>query len=256
MNLAERTLAMTTLKRTRLVRDDDGKEYRVRVLRKRLLPLRPWLVDALRDYMKILPPGEWLFPRTKENSWRCRVWRAWKVVCDRAGVRDCRVHDIRHSVASRLAARDVILARDVLDHSDLKTTGLYVHSLNLHAQFLRAQSAIESAPPPDAFAARLDRIERMMAALLKSQGVQEQDEEPPPPPRPAEIRVPEPVPAPVKVSTKGRSWRYKSRLAVMQAAWAGNPGAQKRLQELGLKTWARDGKSVVGAHGEERPAGV
>lgn len=47
----------------------------------------------------------------------------------RAGLKDCRVHTLRHTSASRLIQNgmSVYEAREILGHSDIKTTMRYAH---------------------------------------------------------------------------------------------------------------------------------
>lgn len=143
VDLMKGTVAMTTLKRWRTVEDNAGVQYSVRVPRKRLLPLRPWLAKLFRAHLKAIPhTQDRLFPESDGHTWRCRIWRAWKIVCSRAGVGDYRVHDARHTVGTRLAERDLILARHVLDHASLATTSIYVHCRNVTQRFMNAPGAL------------------------------------------------------------------------------------------------------------------
>lgn len=59
------------------------------------------------------------------------VWKAWRKLADRAGVRPVRFHDLRHTTATVMLAQgiDVRTVADVLGHSDVSTTlRTYVHS--------------------------------------------------------------------------------------------------------------------------------
>ena len=61
------------------------------------------------------------------------VYRAWHVVCDRAGVRRCRPHDLRHSAASFLLLQgaDMRTIMEQLGHTRMATTtDLYAHVLD------------------------------------------------------------------------------------------------------------------------------
>ena len=137
-------VALTTLKRWRTVEDGEGNKLRVRVPLKRVLPLRPWLADLLRTHLDG-SRGASVFSGTTHHSWRRRVWRAWKAACTKAGVKNRRLHDARHTVATRLAEVDPILARDVLGHASLSTTNTYIHCRNLASRFLSAPGAMGTA---------------------------------------------------------------------------------------------------------------
>lgn len=59
------------------------------------------------------------------------VNRAWEAVCDRAGVRRMRIHDLRHAWGTYLAPRGVSqkAIQAGLRHSRMSTTEIYVHAL-------------------------------------------------------------------------------------------------------------------------------
>ena len=68
--------------------------------------------------------GTWLDPRN--------VYGFWHALCDRAGVRRCRPHDLRHTAASVLLMQgaDMRTVMEVLGHSRMATTSdLYTHVL-------------------------------------------------------------------------------------------------------------------------------
>ena len=69
--------------------------------------------------------GTWLDPQN--------VYKQWHDLCDRAGVRRCRPHDLRHTAASLLLMQgtDMRTVMDVLGHSRMATTSdLYTHVLD------------------------------------------------------------------------------------------------------------------------------
>jgi integrase len=68
--------------------------------------------------------GTWLDPRN--------VYGFWHALCDRAGVRRCRPHDLRHTAASVLLLQgtDMRTVMEILGHSRMATTSdLYTHVL-------------------------------------------------------------------------------------------------------------------------------
>jgi integrase len=60
---------------------------------------------------------------------RTKTTRRFQAACVAAGVRQVRFHDLRHTFATRLAARGVPLRtiQEFLGHADLKTTQIYAH---------------------------------------------------------------------------------------------------------------------------------
>jgi integrase len=68
--------------------------------------------------------GTWLDPRN--------VYSYWHALCDRAKVRRCRPHDLRHTAASVLLLQgtDMRTVMEILGHSRMATTSdLYTHVL-------------------------------------------------------------------------------------------------------------------------------
>jgi hypothetical protein len=57
------------------------------------------------------------------------VKRAFASACQRAGITDFRIHDLRHTCAAWLVSADVSLAevRDLLGHTTIKMTERYAH---------------------------------------------------------------------------------------------------------------------------------
>ncbi|MCJ7486179.1 MAG: tyrosine-type recombinase/integrase, partial [Candidatus Aminicenantes bacterium] len=56
--------------------------------------------------------------------------RAFETACRRAGIKNFRFHDLRHTAGTRLieSGADPITVRDILGHAELKTTEVYLHS--------------------------------------------------------------------------------------------------------------------------------
>jgi integrase len=111
---------------------------------RRTVPLDPATVDALREHRAraikaALEVGHgydtsgWVFRRKRGEGplTMSIVWKAWRKLAERAGVRRVRFHDLRHTTATVMLAQgiDVRTVADVLGHSDVATTlRTYVHS--------------------------------------------------------------------------------------------------------------------------------
>ena len=105
-----------------------------------------------------LPDNPWVIAGTKPG-WRVtNINAAWLLIRARAGLNDVRIHDLRHSFASRALAlgESLPMIGKLLGHRKVQTTARYAHlardSVNAAAarvaESLRADLAGESASPP------------------------------------------------------------------------------------------------------------
>ncbi len=75
------------------------------------------------------PGSPWVFPARNPGEHVRSVHHVWKSVCSRAGIENVRVHDLRHSYASRALAlgESLTMIGKLLGHSQIKTTARYAH---------------------------------------------------------------------------------------------------------------------------------
>lgn len=126
---------------------EDGGEMRgyPKSKRRRSVPLSPELAGLLQEWLDRHPPAK-TCGRTHRGG-RCPsgllitgeqggpvdahnfAQRQWRDACARAGIDAVRLHDLRHTYASRLVQLGVPLERVqlLLGHEDLKTTSRYAH---------------------------------------------------------------------------------------------------------------------------------
>ncbi|MCY4382997.1 MAG: site-specific integrase [Nitrospinae bacterium] len=90
-----------------------------------LSPLALKLLSALPR----TPGSPWVFPARNPGEHVRSVHHVWKSVCLRAGLENVRVHDLRHSYASRALAlgESLTMIGKLLGHSQIKTTARYAH---------------------------------------------------------------------------------------------------------------------------------
>jgi integrase/recombinase XerD len=155
-NLFRRTLLMTLygtgMRRAELARlkvsDIDSQRMIIRVVagkggKDRDLPLRPALLETLREYWRWRKPKLYLFPtrtrrrRLDEPISDKTVWIACGEAAHRAGIsKHVTPHTLRHSWATHLleAGTDLRTIQVLLGHGDLETTAQYLHLSRRHLQ--------------------------------------------------------------------------------------------------------------------------
>ncbi|MEN6546024.1 MAG: tyrosine-type recombinase/integrase [Armatimonadia bacterium] len=133
-------LVCTGLRRAELIGLDttdlvsDGTEIRVmgKGRRERLLPLPAKCQEVLRDYLiqRGEREGPLLLNRAGNRLGLTSLRRLFERLQHRTGVEGFTIHSMRHSYATMLvkAGVDLGTVRDLLGHSDLSVTSIYLHS--------------------------------------------------------------------------------------------------------------------------------
>ena len=90
------------------------------------------LSDGAIDLLKSLPRVDdiaWVFFNPKTRKPPVSIFYAWDTMRHRVGIRDVRLHDLRHSYASFLVNQGCSLyeVQRLLGHADAKTTQRYAH---------------------------------------------------------------------------------------------------------------------------------
>ena len=88
------------------------------------------LSDAALQVLAEIPhKSEWLFPSNRTDSHIGTIYDAWDRVRERAGIKDVRLHDLRHSFASFLVNSGCSLyeVQKILGHQNPKVTTRYAH---------------------------------------------------------------------------------------------------------------------------------
>lgn len=94
----------------------------------RTVPLSPPAVKLLAGLPRI-ETDPWVFPGRKPGTHLRTLDDAWQVIRERAGLEDVRIHDLRHSFASRALAlgESLPMIGKLLGHSQIETTARYAH---------------------------------------------------------------------------------------------------------------------------------
>lgn len=100
--------------------------------KRRFIPLnaeaRQALLGRANFRARFCPASPWVFAH-KSGERVKYMQNGYQAACERAGIKDFRVHDLRHTFASWLISEGVPLAevRDLLGHSTIEMTERYAH---------------------------------------------------------------------------------------------------------------------------------
>ncbi|KAA0088801.1 site-specific integrase [Paraburkholderia sp. T12-10] len=100
--------------------------------KRRVVPLNDEAVSTLlaqREWVRCYAPkSRWVFAVASGNR-LTTLQKGFRAACDRAGIENFRVHDLRHTFASWLVMAGVSLyvVKDLLGHSSITVTERYAH---------------------------------------------------------------------------------------------------------------------------------
>ena len=94
----------------------------------RVAPLPPPAARVLAGLSRV-PGNPWLFPGKKKGTGQRNINDSWDRVRKRAGLEGVRLHDLRHSFASRALAlgESLSMIGELLGHRKVQTTARYAH---------------------------------------------------------------------------------------------------------------------------------
>ena len=94
----------------------------------RMVPLSPTVAELL-DAMPRVTGNPWVIAGRKPGAPLCGLYVQWKKLRERAGLNDVRIHDLRHSYASRALAvgESLTMIGALLGHSEIASTARYAH---------------------------------------------------------------------------------------------------------------------------------
>ena len=134
----------------------------------RRVALSPRAVRVLEGIPRVAD-SPWVIPGRVEGRPMRNIDEAWGVVCELAGLEDTRIHDCRHSFASRALAlgENLPMIGRLLGHSELQTTERYAHldrdwvreaavriSESIAAEVLTGYPGRQGTPAPESPAGR------------------------------------------------------------------------------------------------------
>ena len=94
----------------------------------RTVSLSPEAAQVLASLPR-LPGNPWVIPGAKPGARLSSLFEPWRRVRARAGLDDVRIHDLRHSYASRALAlgESLPVIAKLLGHAQIQTTARYTH---------------------------------------------------------------------------------------------------------------------------------
>ena len=119
----------------------------------RVVPLSPAAARVLAGIPR-LPGNPWVIAGRKPGARQMHISDYWHRVRERAGLDDVRLHDLRHSFASRALAlgEDLTMIGKLLGHRKIQTTARYAHlardSVKESADLVAASIAADILPRP------------------------------------------------------------------------------------------------------------
>jgi len=105
----------------------------------RFVPMPPAAAEVLAALPRI-PGNPWVFPGRKKGTHQVNINDSWDRVRSHAGLDDVRLHDLRHTFASRALAigEGLPMIGKLLGHTQVNTTARYAH---LARESVRASTA-------------------------------------------------------------------------------------------------------------------
>ncbi|TQF00217.1 MAG: site-specific integrase [Spiribacter salinus] len=136
--------------------------------KRRSIPLNSVAREAMlarREFRdRHCPKSPWVFCNAEGNRVQS-IRRSWATACRRAGIKDFRVHDLRHTCAAWLVSAGVPLTevRDLLGHSTIRMTERYAHLApeNVRAAVARLEGQHTPPTPPNEGAESRSRHARL-----------------------------------------------------------------------------------------------
>ena len=141
--------------------DRKARELRLRDAKTgtRMVPLTPTAAAVLAGIVRV-PRSPWVFPGVTPDKHLSQLSSYWRHARGLCGLEDVRIHDLRHSFASRALAigESLNMIGRLLGHTDVASTARYAHLVrdaekvaaakvgdSIEADILRTESAAQRA---------------------------------------------------------------------------------------------------------------
>jgi integrase len=98
----------------------------------RTIPLNTTALETLRDWRehRQFPDSALVFPHPRTGARLQDIDSIWESLTHAAGLTGVRLHDLRHTCATRLIKNgaDVYTVKDILGHGSIAVTEIYLHT--------------------------------------------------------------------------------------------------------------------------------
>ena len=117
----------------------------------RIVPMPPAAAEVLAGLPRT-PDNRWVFPGRKKGTHQTNINDSWNRVRRHAGLDGVRLHDLRHSFASRALGEGLPMIGELLGHRKIDTTARYAHLAreSVRASTARVADSIAAALQSDA----------------------------------------------------------------------------------------------------------
>ena len=100
------------------------KKSKSNVMRK--IPMNTIVVASLKNIKR---ENDYVFPGPRTGKQYSDIFYPFKQACEKAGIKDMRFHDLRHTAATLMVMGgiDLVTVKEILGHSDIQMTMRYAH---------------------------------------------------------------------------------------------------------------------------------
>ena len=134
----------------------------------RPVPLSPAAAGVLAGLPRV-SGNPWVIPGHKPGTHIVNLDKPWRIIRTRAGLKDVRIHDLRHSFASRALAlgESLPMIGKLLGHAQIQTTARYAH---LARHSVKASAARVAASIAADFLPAMPRSDSVRAGPARARG--------------------------------------------------------------------------------------
>jgi integrase len=95
----------------------------------RNVPLNGVALETFKAWCKQTDEDGLVFVSPDTGGRFDNIQSGWEAICEKAKIKGLRIHDLRHTFATRClaAGADIAVVKELLGHQDISTTAIYLH---------------------------------------------------------------------------------------------------------------------------------